>query len=108
MAKINGLEVSDINKMIEGVKGNPSAFRLTTYVTTFWKSGYNCVAEVEKFTVGGGKLKHVKTFKVEGDHPKEFLGTDRGPSAVELLASALGHCIGGGWAAAGARLWVPL
>ena len=108
MAVVNGLEVNNIVKMVEGVKGNPAAFQCTFYAYNFWKSGFNVVAEVNDFTVGGAKLKHVKTFKVEGDHPKEFLGTDKGPSAVEVLLCALGHCIAGGWGVNGAALGIPI
>ena len=107
MAKVNGLEVNDIVKLVEGVKANPSAFKTTFYANSTWKSGFNVVAETSNFKVGGAMLKH-KTFKVEGDHPKEFLGTDKGPSAVEVTLSALGHCIAGGWGVNGAALGVPL
>ena len=107
MTKVNGLEVNDIVKLVEDVKRNPSAFQLTLYANSSWKSGFNVVAETNKFTVGGTTLKH-KTFKVEGDHPKELLGTDNGPSAVEITLSALGHCIAGGWGVNGAALGVPL
>src|SRR3972149_8669953 len=108
MAVINGLKVNSVVKMVEDVKKNPSAFQSTFYAATTWKSGYNCVAEVRDFKVGGTTLSHTRTFKVEGDHPRDFLGNDKGPSAVELLASALGHCIAGGWAAAGALLGVSI
>ena len=107
MAKVNGLEVNDIVKLVEGVKANPSAFKTTFYANSTWKSGFNVVAETSDFAVGGTKLKH-ETFKIEGDHPKEFLGTDKGPSAVEITLSALGHCIAGGWGVNGAALGVPL
>jgi uncharacterized OsmC-like protein len=108
MAIINGFEVANVVKMVEDVKKNPAPFQSTFCATTFWKGGYHCVAEVSTFTVGGAKLKHTKTHRVEGDHPKEFLGNDKGPSAAELVACALGHCIAGGWGACGALLGVPV
>lgn len=107
MAKVNGLEVNDVVKLVEGVKGNPSAFQLTFYVTNSWQSGFNVVAEASTIKVGEGEIKH-RTFRVEGDHAKEFIGTDKGLSAVELVLTALGHCIAGGWAVNGAALGVPL
>ncbi len=108
MAVVNGLDVNNIVELVKNVKRNPSAVQSTFYANSFWKSGFNVVAEVKNFTVGGANLQHVKTFKVEGDHPKEFLGTDKGPGAVEVLLSALGHCIAGGWAVNGAALGVPI
>lgn len=107
MAKVNGLEVNDVVKLVEGVKGNPSAFQCTFYVSNSWQSGFNVIAEANTIKVGEGKIKH-RTFKVEGDHAKEFIGTDKGLSAVELLLAALGHCIAGGWAVNGAAFGVPL
>jgi uncharacterized OsmC-like protein len=108
MAVVNGLQVDGIVKLVDSVKHNPSAARATFYAHNVWKSGFNIVAEVTDYTVGGAKFKHLKTFKVEGDHPKEFLGMDRGPAAGEVLLCALGHCITGGWAVNGAALGVSI
>ena len=108
MAVVNGLEVSSIAKMGEDVKRNPPAAQATFYANTFWKSGFHNQAEITNFKLGGANLKHVKTFKVEGGHPKELLGTDEGPASVELLLASLGHCIASGWAVYGASMGVPI
>ena len=108
MTVVNGLEVNNTNKMVESVKSNPASAKATFYATTNWKSGFHNEAEISNFTVGGAKLKHAKTFKVEGDHPKELLGTDKGPASVEVLLAALGHCIASGWATYGAHMGVPV
>jgi uncharacterized OsmC-like protein len=108
MAVVNGLEVNNIIQMVEGVKANPASAQATFSVSTFWKSGFHQKAEICDFSVGGAKLQHTKTFKVEGDHPKELLGTGKGPTSVELVLAALGHCIASGWAVYGAHLGVPI
>jgi len=108
MAVVNGLEVNNIVKMVEDVKRTPASAQATFYAATNWKSGFHVEAEISNFTVGGAKLKHVKTFSVEGDHPKELLGTDKGPTSVEVLLAALGHCIASGWATYGAVLGIPV
>lgn len=108
MAVVNGLEVNNTNKMVESVKSNPASAKATFYATTNWKSGFHNEAEISNFTVGGAKLKHAKTFKVEGDHPKELLGTDKGPASVEILLAALGHCISNNWAMFGANMGVSI
>ena len=108
MATVNGIEVTGIGKMVEGVKSNPAAAQSTFYATTNWKSGFHNEAEVSNFKLGGATLKHAKTFKVEGDHPKELLGTDKGPSSVEVLLAALGHCIASGWAIYGASMGIQI
>ena len=108
MAKVNGLEVNNITQMVEGVKANPGMARATFSATTSWKSGFHNQAEVKGFELGGTKLAHRKTFIVEGDHPKELLGTDQGPTSVEVLLAALGHCIVSGWAVYGASLGISV
>src|SRR3989344_8948023 len=108
MAKVNGLEVNNITQMVEGVKANPGMARATFSSTTSWKSGFHNQAEVKGFELGGTKLTHSKTFTIESDHPKELLGTDRGPTSVEVVLAALGHCIVGGWAVYGAHLGVSI
>ena len=108
MAKVNGLEVNNITQMVEGVKVNPGMARATFSATTSWKSGVHNQAKVASFKLGGTKLTHSKTFIVESDHPKELLGTDQGPTSVELVLAALGHCIVGGWAMYGASLGLSI
>ena len=108
MAKVNGLEVNDITKMVEGVKANPGMARATFSATTSWKSGFHNKATVASFKLGGANVSHSKTFTVEGDHPKELLGTGQGPTSVEVLLAALGHCIASGWAVYGATLGVEI
>ncbi|MBI4098391.1 MAG: OsmC family protein [Candidatus Levybacteria bacterium] len=108
MAKVNGLKVNNITQMIKGVKANPGMAQATFSATTSWKRGLQNQAEVKGFELGGTKLAHSKTFIVESDHPKELLGTDQGPTSVEVVLAALGHCIVGGWAVYGAHLGVPI
>jgi uncharacterized OsmC-like protein len=108
MAVINGLEVNNTNKMVESVKSNPASAKATFYATTNWRSGFHNEAEISNFAVGGAKLKHAKTFKVEGDHPRELLGTDKGPASVEVVLAALGHCISNGWAMYGGALGISI
>src|SRR4030042_84496 len=108
MAVVNGLEVNNTNKMVESVKSNPASAKATFYAATNWESGFHNEAEISNFTVGGARLKHTKTFKVEGDHPKELLGTDQGPASVEVVLAALGHCISNGWAMYGGALGISI
>ncbi len=98
MAIINGLEINNIRKIVEAIKSNPDSAKVTLYATTNWKSGFHNEAEISNFTMGGVNLKYDRTFKIEGDQPKNFLGTDRGPASVEILLAALGHCISNNWA----------
>ncbi len=108
MAIVNGLEVNNMSQMVEYIKGNPDAAKATLYATTNWKSGFHNEAEISNYTMGGAKLKHEKTFTIEGDQPKNFLGTDKGPASVEILLAALGHCISNNWAMFCAGMGIPI
>jgi len=108
MAKVNGLEVNDITQMVTGVKANPGMAQATFSAVTSWVSGFHNKAAVAGFKLGGVNMSHGKTFTIEGDHPKELLGTDLGPTSVEVVLAALGHCIASGWAVYGASLGVPI
>jgi uncharacterized OsmC-like protein len=108
MAVVNGLEVNDMMKMLENVKQNPASAKATMYATTNWKGGFHNEAEISNYTMGGAKLKHARTFKIEGDQPENFLGTDKGPASVEILLAALGHCISNNWAMFGASMGVSI
>jgi len=108
MVMVNGLETNDMMKMMENVKDNPASAKATLYATTNWQSGFHNEAEISNFTVGGAKLKHAQTFKIEGDQPKQFLGMDMGPASVEILLAALGHCISNNWAMFGASMGIPI
>ncbi|MBI4295113.1 MAG: OsmC family protein [Chloroflexi bacterium] len=108
MTEVNGLEVNSIMKMIEDVKHNPAAAQATFYAATFWRNGFHNETEITNFTIGGTNLMHTKTFEVAGDHPKELLGTDKGPASVEVLLAALGHSIASGWAIYGTYMGVPI
>ena len=108
MAIVNGLEVNNMGKIVEDIKRNPASAKATLYAVTNWKSGFRNEAEISNFTMGGANLKHDRTFKIEGDQPKNFLGTDKGPASVEVVLSALGHCISNGWAMYGGVLGISI
>lgn len=47
-------------------------------------------------------------FIIVGDHPPELLGTNKGPTSVELLLGTLGHCISNGFAIHGEAMGVSV
>ena len=107
---INGLSVQGIHDMVEMVKAQPNAAQATFSAATEWKSGFDNTAQVRAFSLGGARneASRSRPFTIDGDHPAELLGTNHGPSSVELLLAALGHCISSGWATYGAVLGVSI
>ncbi|MBM2832773.1 MAG: OsmC family protein [Dehalococcoidia bacterium] len=106
---VNGLSVQGIQDMVKMVKAQPQVAKAVFYATTVWKGGFHNEATVKAFSMGGERNDSRKqAFTIVGDHPKELLGTDKGPSSVEVLLSALGHCLASGWAMYGAHMGIPI
>ena len=107
---MNGLMVQGIQDMVEMVKAQPGVASARFYATTDWNSGFHNEATVKAFSLGGSRndTSRDQPFTIVGDHPKELLGANEGPTSVELLLAALGHCIASGWATYGAVLGLTI
>ncbi|HLC30954.1 MAG TPA: OsmC family protein [Dehalococcoidia bacterium] len=107
---VNGLNVQGIQDMVAMVKAQQQVAQAVFYATTTWRSGFHNEAIVKTFSLGGGRndTSRSEPFKIVGDHPQELLGTNRGPTSVELLLAALGHCLASGWATYGAPMGIPI
>ena len=107
---VNGLSVQGIQDMVGMVKAQPQVAKAVFYATTLWKEGFHNEATVKTFSMAGTRndVSRKEPFKIVGDHPRELLGTNHGPSSVELLLSALGHCLASGWATYGAVMGVAV
>jgi uncharacterized OsmC-like protein len=107
---INGLSLEAVQGMVDLVKGQPAVAQATFYTTTDWKGGFHNEAAIQTFSLGGVKndTSRAQPFTISGDHPQELLGTNEGPTSVELLLAALGHCLAAGWATYGAVLGVSI
>ena len=107
---VNGLNVQGIQDMVEMVTAQPQVAKAVFYATTIWSTGSHNEAVVKPFSMGGVRndTSRKKAFTIVGDHPQELLGTDKGPSSVEVLLSALGHCLASGWATYGASMSIPI
>jgi len=107
---INGLDVEQIQGMVETVKKQPEVAKSRFYASTVWKSGFDNEVLIKDFSLGGVKntTSRATAFKVRGDHPPELLGTNHGPTSVELVLAALGHCIASGFGIYGAHMGIPI
>lgn len=106
---VNGIDTKQVQQIIDAVKGNPSMAQATFFSTTRWTSGFNNETTIKDFELGkNNKVARPQTFRVVGDHPPELLGTNNGPTSVELLLAALGHCLASGWSTYGAVMGIPI
>src|SRR5437868_14871466 len=97
---LNGLDLAAVQGMVDMVKSQPEVAKATFSASTEWRSGFHNIAMVKAFSLGGAvnDTSRAEPFVIVGDHPAELLGTNQGPTSVELLLAALGHCIASGWA----------
>ena len=107
---VNGLNVQEVQALIEAVKKEPGIAQARFHTSTNWITGFQNQASVKDFTLGGvtNSTSRTEPFTVVGDHPQELLGTNKGPSSVELLLAALGHCIASGFSTYGAHMGIPI
>jgi len=107
---VNGIKVQEVQGLIEAVKKEPQIAQAKFYATTTWTNGFRNEASIKDFALGGvqNSTSRAKPFTVAGDHPPELLGTNEGPSSVELALAALGHCIASGFSVYGAHMGVPI
>ncbi len=107
---VNGLNVQEIRSLIEAVKKEPEIAQARFYTSTSWVTGFQNEASVKDFVLGGvtNSTSRTKPFTVVGDHPQELLGTNKGPSSVELVLAALGHCIASGFSTYGAHMGIAI
>jgi len=107
---VNGLEVEQIQGMLDAVKKQPQMAQGKLYAKSVWKSGFNNEAMIKDFELGGAinTTSRKTPFIIAGDHPPELLGTNKGAASVEVLLGALGHCIANGFAMYGAYMGIPI
>jgi len=110
MKMVNGIDVEQIQGMVGAVKKQPQMAQAKIYAKTKWISGFNNEASMKDFEMGGAMntTSRKSPFIIAGDHPPELLGTNKGPASVEVLLSALGHCISNGFAMYGAYMGIPI
>ncbi|MGD8428438.1 MAG: OsmC family protein [Balneolaceae bacterium] len=97
VVELNGWNTEAMNEAIEGVKECPEAGILTWRSRVKWDGGYGLDVRTREIEQLDEVM--VRRFTMRGDHPPELLGNNTGPTAVEILMSALGACMAGTFAA---------
>lgn len=108
MATVNGIDVNNLNGMIEAVTQNPTLAQATFHSHTVWKQGFQSQAAIGDYIQAGSTVPRGRNFRLTGDHPEGLLGQNTAPAAVETLIAAAGACIAGGWATFGAAMGIPV
>ena len=94
---LNGWNLEEMTAAIEGVAQQPEAGLLTWRSHTTWDAGFGLDVRTESIEQLGERMH--RPFTLRSDHPRELLGQNTGPTAIEIVVAALGACITGTYAA---------
>jgi uncharacterized OsmC-like protein len=94
---VNGINVSDLFALIEGVRRDAAKGRTNWRVTTTWQGQTRSRAQVEAFEIGGERV--LRRFAIDIDEPCELGGTNRFANPQEHLLAALNACMMVGYVA---------
>jgi uncharacterized OsmC-like protein len=98
---VNGFDLQVMQGLVDAVRKQPQAGQGVLYAKVAWRSGFFTEASVKDFTAGGvtNTTSRTRAFNIPQDHPPELGGgTNKGPTAGELLLATLGHCVTAGFA----------
>lgn len=93
-AVVNGLNTTQLGGLIDMLKENEDAGRVTFFSRSRWQDGMRALTTFTGYEIDG-EIHHEQTrnFTLLGDEGVELSGTDAAPGAVEELMYALGTCI---------------
>jgi uncharacterized OsmC-like protein len=97
--KLNGLNTQQLGSIMNTLKANPDASKVTFFVKTEWNSkeeggGGFCVrSSAKNFEIGGQSIQRNSSYTTLFDYPPQFAGEGKGPIVCEVCMSSLGACI---------------
>ncbi|MGE5567409.1 MAG: OsmC family protein [Rhodospirillales bacterium] len=90
---LNGVNVSELRKTIDGIKATPGLAKFKFRVRNEWDEGGYNRSTVGDFHGANQEIPHQRQFVLEADEPPVLLGKDRGANPVEHLLHALAACV---------------
>ncbi len=93
---MNGVDVPTLLGTIGAVGTQPELAQFTFRANAEWLTGTHSRALINGYSGAGGDHERDQPFVVEGDHTTVLCGTDKAPTPVEYLLSALAACITAG------------
>lgn len=97
--KLNGVNTQQLGSIMNTLKANLDASKVTFFVKTEWNSkeeggGGFCVrSSAKNFEIGGQSIQRNSSYTTLFDYPPQFAGEDKGPTVCEACMSSLGACI---------------
>lgn len=97
MTAQNGVNLANVQGLIEAIKGTPALANVTFKANSKWLGGTKAETTVTDLMAGGQNIARPgRSFKIVSDEPPQLGGTDTAPSPVELLAAGLCGCLTAG------------
>jgi len=94
---VNGINVTDLFALIQGVKQDAAAGTTNWRVTTTWQGQTHSRSQVEAFGIGGQTVP--RRFSIDIDEPSELGGGNAFANPQEHLLAALNACMTVGYVA---------
>jgi uncharacterized OsmC-like protein len=105
---LNGVDIPTLFATIDAVKAHPELAKFQFRATNRWVSGTHNSTTIGGFFGAGQEHSRTQEFTYDADHPAVLVGTDKGPSGIELLLHALAACLTSGLANIAAARGVKL
>jgi uncharacterized OsmC-like protein len=93
---LNGVDTPTLFATIDAVAGQRELARFRFRARNRWQTGTHSRSTITSYYGAGADHEHVREFTVDADHPAVLVGTDQGPTPVELVLVALASCLTGG------------
>ncbi len=90
---LNGVDVGQLFKTIEAIKGTPDIAKFKFRATNEWIHGGHNRTTVKDFYGAQQDHDHLSPFVLDEDEPEVLLGEDKGPNPVEYLLTGLIGCL---------------
>jgi len=88
---VNGINVDDVNALIESVKENPASALTNWKVKSEWRGRTHNRTRVEGFGLGGEFI--ARSFTIDIDEPEQLGGANRFANPQEHLLAAVNSCM---------------
>lgn len=93
---LNGVDVPTLFATLDAVKGAPEAARFQFRAVNRWVRGTHSRTTIHRFFGVGQEQQHRQEHVLDGDHPEVLVGSDEGPSPVEIVLHGLAACLTAG------------
>jgi uncharacterized OsmC-like protein len=93
-ARMNGLDTTVLGGLVQALRGDPRAGRVTFATRSRWQDGARVLTRVAGYRIDGQPARQdERRFVLLSDEPTELSGTDAAPGPAEQLMHALASCI---------------